>query len=60
MSLITEADRKLLAEVKTDPKAYELLKHKCRWEAMSLHAVLHEWGDPRTWPSYSRPTQEKP
>ena len=52
MSAITEADRKLMAEVKADQRAYELLQHKCRWEAMPLYAVLREWGDPRTWPSY--------
>lgn len=29
----------------------ERLKAKCRWEHMTLLAVLVEWGDPREWGS---------
>jgi len=52
MSEITQEDRQLMREVQADPKARELLADKCRWEAMPGFAVLKEWGDPRTWPSY--------
>ena len=30
---------------------FERLKAKCRWEHMTLLAVLMEWGDPRGWPT---------
>lgn len=30
----------------------ELLRYKCRWEAMSRPAVLMAYGDPATWPGY--------
>lgn len=53
MAAITDADRALMAAVRADARAYEMLQHKCRWEGMTLYGVLLEWGDPRTWPSWS-------
>lgn len=52
MAKVTPRQHVLLDEIKQDPKAYELLQAKCRWEGMGLHAVLSEWSDPRKWPSY--------
>jgi hypothetical protein len=52
MSAITEKDIQLMAEIKEDPKAYDLLRAKCRWEHMTLYAVLKGWGDPREWSDY--------
>lgn len=46
---ICEAEKRLMAEVKANPDAFERLKAKARWEGMSLSAILREWGDPRTW-----------
>ena len=34
---------------KNDPDAYYKLRCKCKWEHMTLTAVLREWGDPREW-----------
>lgn len=48
-TLITEEEKKLMEEIRKDPKALQRLKDKARWEAMSLFAVLKEWGDPRKW-----------
>ena len=50
--MISKEDRELMDEVTKDPIALELLKNKCRWEAMSRYAVLKEWGDPRKWATY--------
>lgn len=47
--IITEKDEKLLEEIKKDPKAFERLKAKARWEEMTLFAVLIDYGDPRNW-----------
>ena len=49
MSAITDEDKELMDEIKNDPKAYQRLKDKANWEAMSLYGVLKEWGDPRKW-----------
>jgi hypothetical protein len=54
MTEITMLDKQLMLEIIEDPVALELLKDKCRWEAMSRYAVLKEWGDPREWPTYKR------
>lgn len=35
-----------------DPKAEELLRHKCNWEGMTRTDVLIVYGDPTTWKSY--------
>ena len=48
-SRITEAEKKLYAEVQADPVAYQRLRDKARWEHMTLFAILREWGDPRKW-----------
>lgn len=53
MAVIRDSDRALMALVRADARAYEMLQHKCRWEGMTLYGVLLEWGDPRTWPSWS-------
>jgi hypothetical protein len=53
MPAITDRQRALMAEVRADARAYELLRHKCRWEGMGQYAVLAEWGDPRQWPASS-------
>lgn len=45
--MISEEDRKLMSEVKKDPKAYRWLLHKANWEGMTLYAVLRGYGDPR-------------
>jgi len=50
---IRGVDVTLMTEVRANPVAYELLRNKCVWEAMSNYAVLRIWGDPRTWPSYA-------
>ncbi len=55
MAVITDENRALIAEIRADARAYELLQNKCRWEARGLFAVLLEWGDPRTWPAYVLP-----
>ena len=34
--------------------ARELWRDKCRWEGRSMHAVLADWGDLRTWKSYAQ------
>lgn len=46
----TDALLRLFAEVKQDPAACERLQDKCKWEHMTLLAVLKHWGDPRRWP----------
>ena len=48
-SVITEEDINLMNEIKQDPKAYQRLKDKAKWEHMTLYGVLKEWGDPREW-----------
>lgn len=50
---ITPEEKALYAEVRANPRAFALLQAKCRWEHMTLYGVLREWGDPRTWPSYT-------
>ena len=47
--MITDKDRELLEEIKKDPDAFENLKAKARWEAMTLFGVLKDYGDPRQW-----------
>lgn len=49
MAIISEEDTKLMKEICADPVAKSLLQGKCKWEHMSMYAVLHEWGDPRKW-----------
>ena len=48
-SVITEEDINLMNEIKQDPKAYQRLKDKAKWEHITLYGVLKEWGDPREW-----------
>ena len=47
--MITIEDKKLMAEIRANPKAYIKLIAKADWERMTLYAVLKEWGDPRKW-----------
>lgn len=49
-----EAKIVLQAVRKRGGKPLERLKAKCRWEHMTLLAVIMEWGDPRKWLSGSR------
>ena len=48
-SIITQEDKDLMNEIRQDPEANRRLKEKAKWEAMTLFAVLKEWGDPREW-----------
>ncbi len=48
-SIITKEDKLLMEEIRKDPKAYQKLKDKAKWEHMTLYGVLKEWGDPREW-----------
>ena len=52
MTRITLKDERLMEEIMHDATAYELLRNKCRWEAMGKFAVLREFGDPREWAGY--------
>ena len=54
---ITDADRRLMAEVKRAPEAYERLKAKAIWEQRTMFSVLIEWGHPNTWESNGNETQ---
>ena len=56
---ITAAEWAIMKEINADPEAENLLSAKCRWEGMSRFAVLREWGDPRTWRSYSAARPEE-
>lgn len=58
MGKITKEDEALMDEIRQDPIAYELLRNKCKWEAMGQFAVLSEWGDPREWLDYKKLTEE--
>jgi hypothetical protein len=49
MAVVTEAQLKLLEEVRRDPVAAERLRAKCQWERMTAIQVLIAWGDPRNW-----------
>jgi len=49
MDQVTDKEKQLFEEIKKDPKAYEKLKTKCRWEHMTIFAVLRDYGDPRKW-----------
>jgi hypothetical protein len=48
-SVITEEDKLLMEEIRKNPKAYQKLKDKAKWEHMTTYGVLKEWGDPREW-----------